>query len=496
MNDVNRHGDSIARNTFFALAAQGATALFTAALTIFLVRELEPEGYGLFALAISAGSLALLPADFGIAQSTARYIAERRGDARAVVAALAKGLRLKFVLTSAFTAAVVALAEPIAQLYGEPGLAGPLRGVFIALLGQSVMLLFMKAFVAVGRVSVQFRLVAFESAVEFSASVALVLVAGGATGAAFGRAIGYGFGALAGIALAWSLFRHSPFRLQPGGPRFRELATYASALLVIDGAFALFSQLDVLLIGAVLGAASAGIYAAPLKLTTLLHYPGLAAASAVAPRLAKHPEHPPDLPALTVALRYLIILQAGIAAGIAVWATPIVDLVLGPAYEESAEVLLALSPLVFLKGLGPLVSATINYVGEARRRIPIAVGSVIINLALLAVLLPELGVVGAAISVDIAYALYTGGHLWLCRRTLGLRLRPLGGIVTRSTIAAAGLAGALAVFGTTKLAAWEWPAGAVSGAAAFVILLLATGEVKPREIRQAVAATRARFGRG
>lgn len=484
-------GDSIARNAVFALASQGATAVFTAALTLVLVRVLEPSGYGLFALAISAGTLALLPADFGVAQSTARYIAERRGEVGVVASTLAKGLRLKLILTTAFTVVLVALAGPIASAYGEPGLADPLRGVFIALLGQSVMLLFMRALVAIGRVDVQFRLVFLESAVEFSASIGLVLAVGGATGAAFGRAIGYGFGAILGIILVWRLFGRSPLKVGRDGARYRELAGYATALLVIDGAFALFSQLDVLLLGAILSASSVGIYAAPLRLTTLLHYPGLAAASAVAPRLARHRDHPPDLPSLAAALRILVLLQAAVAVVIAVWAEPIVDLLLGSDYVESADVLLALAPLVFLKGLGPLVSATINYVGEARRRVPVAVASVVINVVLLLLLVPDVGVVGAAISVDVAYALYVGAHVWLCRKTLGLELGPLGLTFLRAVVASALLALVLLAFGAQELSVL----GALAGAVVFVAALVASKEMSIAELSAARRWTLSRLRR-
>ena len=76
--------DSIRRNAAFGLATKLTGALFTGALTIFLVRELEPSGYGVFALAVSVGSLVLPFSDFGISQSTARFIAERRGQSTIV----------------------------------------------------------------------------------------------------------------------------------------------------------------------------------------------------------------------------------------------------------------------------------------------------------------------------------------------------------------------------------------------------------------------------
>ena len=59
-----------------------------------------------------------------------------------------------------------------------------------------------------------------------------------------------------------------------------------------------------------------------------------------------------------------------------VWATPIVDLLLGPSYGESVDVLRALAPYVLLASLGPLLSLTVNYLGEARSRIPLAIGAI------------------------------------------------------------------------------------------------------------------------
>ena len=41
---------TIARNTALGLASQATTALFTAALTLYLVRALGPDSYGVFAL--------------------------------------------------------------------------------------------------------------------------------------------------------------------------------------------------------------------------------------------------------------------------------------------------------------------------------------------------------------------------------------------------------------------------------------------------------------
>lgn len=488
--------ESIARNVGFGLASQFVTAAFTAGLTLFLVRALGPAGYGVFALSLGFSSLVLLPADFGVSHSAARFIAERRGDDRAVADVLVNALRVKLVLTSIFAALLFALAEPIASLYDSPALTWPLRGISLAVVGQSLTLLFMYSFVALGRLSYQFRLVASESAIEVSASIALVLLAGGATAAAFGRAIGYGCGALLGALLMVRLLGAGPFAERRGAPSTRELAGYAGALLIIDGVWAVFAQLQLLLVGGLLGTIAAGIYGAPAKLAGFLQYPGLAMANAVAPRLARRPDRPPDVVSLRRALRYVLVVQALLAAPIVVWAQPLVGVLLGPDYARSDEVLRALVPFLFMQGFAPLVTLSINYYGEARRRIPLALGSLLLNVVLAIWLIESIGVVGAAIAIDVAFAFYVGAHLWLCRRLLGLELGPLTLTTARALLAAAAFAAVLLALGTEGLTALDWALGATAGPLAFVLALLATRELSVAELRELPSTlTRALPGR-
>jgi O-antigen/teichoic acid export membrane protein len=482
-------GETISRNFVYGLAAQLVGAAFTAALTIYLVRALGPAGYGVFALAVGISTVLLLPSDFGISQSAGRFIAERRDDSSAISAVIGLAVRLKVLAAGAVSVGLVALAAPIASAYDAPGLAWPLRAVAIALFGQSLMVFSMTTFVALQRIPMTFRVVVSESAMEFTATLTLVLLSGGATAAAFGRAVGFAFGALVGLALIVRALGRPALRLRGRSPvGARRLAGYAGALLIIDGAFALFNQIDILLIGAILGTTSAGLFSAPLRLVPFLGYPGLATANAVAPRMSRHPDRLPDVGSLQAALRYLVILQTGMATVTLVWADPIVELTLGPDYRESAEVLRAASPFVFLAGLAPLVSLAINYVGEARRRVPIAIGAVALNAGIDLALISNIGIVAGAIGTDVAYAGYVGAHVWLCRRMLGLRLRPVTATFARSLPAAAAMAAVLLAMGTGDLGVVEWIGGTLGGTAAFLTGLALTRELSPGELRAGIGS--------
>jgi O-antigen/teichoic acid export membrane protein len=478
----------LVRSAGLALTSQLVSAGFTAILTIFLARRLGPEGYGVLAIAVGLGAVLVLPADAGLSSSVARFLAERVDDRSAVGSLLADALRLKAAIALVVCAALFALAGPIAGAYGIADLAWPIRGIAIAVLGQTLFMLYAGAFVALGRMGSQLRMMVSESAVEFAASMALVLLGAGATGAAFGRATGYLFGALVGVALATKLVGpHAlPSKLIRGHGFTRQIAGYARVLVIVDSAFTLFEQLDVLLIGAFLGATAAGLFQAPLRLATFLHYGGVAGGSAVAPRLARTPDSAPDSTAFLQALRWLLLIQAALIAPVLVWASPLLHLGLGSGYGESADVLRALTPYIFLSGIAPLVSLGVNYLGEAPVRIPIAVAAIGANLLIDVILIPRIGIIAGAIGSDVGYAIYVPAHLWICRRSLKVGLRPLRAVLARALLAAGAMCGVLALAGTSAtLALWQWALGVILGPIAFLAVLLLTRELAPEELHSA-----------
>ncbi|MEA2827812.1 MAG: hypothetical protein QOG43_2251 [Actinomycetota bacterium] len=484
--------DSVIGNAGFSLLAQLLTSVFTAGLTLFLARYLGADRYGIFALAVSISALVILPVDFGIAASTGRFLADRRGDLVMVRALLADALALKLVLSIPACLVLAALAGPIASAFDTPGLVWPLRGVAIAVLGQSVLLLYQGTFAAMGLLRLQFRVQAVESAVETGASVVFVVLGAGAGGAAFGRGAGYLVGAVFAVAVTTRVLGRDvlPRRLG-GGERMRMISAYAWPLFLVNGAFTLFEQIDILLIGAIESAGSAGLFQAPLRLATFLHYPGLAVANAVAPRMVG------DDPAtarrrLQAALRGLILLDTAFVPPLLVWAEPITRLTLGREYAGSAPVLRTLTPFVFLLGLAPLVSLAVSYVGQARRRVPVAIATVAINAAIDAVLIPRMGIIGAAVGTDVAFAVYVAAHVLICRREFGIDLRPLGLTSVRAGLAGAAMAGVLVLAGIRDLTAREWIVGGTAGLAAYAAVLAVTREVGADDIRAVRASLRRR----
>lgn len=485
----------IARNSFLSLAAQLVTAGVTAGLTLFLARALGPREFGVFSLALAIASTLLLFSESGVSQSAARFVAEHRGEPEPVAAVLASALRLKLYLAGAICGALVALAGPVADAYDEASLAWALRGLALALFGQNIMGLYGGAFVALANVAVNLRLVFVKSLVEAIATVALVLASAGAAEAAFGRGVGFMAGGVFSLLLAARLLGRESigFRGVVNRRDMRRVAGYAGALFLIDGAFTLFQQIDVLLIGAFLSATAAGLFQAPLRLITFLGYPAQALANGVTPHLAEGAQR---VAPFRRAIRYVLMFQAVLVAPVIVWADPIIDVLLGPQYRESAEVLRALAPFVFLTGLGALLSFGVNYLGEARRRVPVALVALAVNLVIDVILIPKIGILAGAIGTDVAYLIYVPAHLWICRRLIDLPLRPIFATFARSMAAAAAMAAVLLAFGTSEVALPLLLLGGALGVVAFVVTLLVTREMTLDELRSLSAAVLRLLGAG
>jgi O-antigen/teichoic acid export membrane protein/TPR repeat protein len=462
------------------------SAALSACLTIFLIRRLGPREYGLFAVAIGIATLVSVLADAGTPPG--RFAAPGGSDSE-LQARIARTLRIRVLITGLMCALLAALASTIAGAYAQEGLVWPLRAAAAATFAETVYLTALGICAALGRTIAAVRLETAERLVEVSASVALVLAGAGAAGAVFGRAIGFGLGAVISALVVLIAARSGGLTVRPG-PRGMPAGVaygHVASLFATDRSPALTRSVTVLLLAAYSGPFASGIFMAPAALAGVGHYVGSVTANRVTPRLAKGVPQP-----MSATLRALIAFQGLILAPVVVWARPITELLLGARYAHSAEVLKALAPFVFFAGLAPLVTRGFDG-AEVSRRLLIYAGTLALAVAGGIVLIPRRGVVGGAIAADVAIGFYTLAHLWACRRRYNLRTRAVVWAVA-STVTAAGAMGIVLTFvGTKDLTVVDWVRGCVGGLLAYVAMLIFTREVTTSQIVHAASAASARL---
>jgi O-antigen/teichoic acid export membrane protein len=477
-------------NTLLQLASQLAGAVFTGGLTLYLVRALGASGYGVYALAISIGTLVLYPAGLGLPWAVGRFLADHRDDLDQLRAIFLLGLKLQMAAALVASIALFAMSGTLAGAFGDPRLGWPLRWVAVSLVGQALFAFFTSAVTSVRRVSIGLWMAVIESATETSCSVAFVLAGAGAAGATLGKTVGYTVAAVAGtyltVRLLGGIRRRAAVPVRVG---VRAITRYAGAMLVVDVTWSAIAQIDVLLIGALLTSAAVGSFSAVSRILIVLGYLGIAVSSGVAPRLSLS-GGPPDTRSFADAIRYLIIVQGLVLAPMLVWAKPITELLLGPGYRNSAEIMRVLSVQAFVSAPASLVSVAVTYLGEARRRLRIVLGTLVLGLISTYILIRAVGVVGAAIGDDIVQIVYVSAHLWICSRMITLDLRGLARSCLRTLIAAGVMSLPLLAMGADRLSAVQWIVGLGLGGLAYAAVLLITRELSVNELRGVAARIR------
>ena len=474
------------RNTALQLATQLAGLLFTGALTLYLVRALNPSGYGVYALATSIAGLLVLPAGLGLPMAVGRYVADHRHDLAQVRAIAAIGLRLQLPAAALAAAALLVAAGPLASAYHEPNLAWPLRCAALAVFGQTSYNFLASMATSVRRSGVGLAMASAESSVEAVTAIALVLAGAGAAGATLGKGAGYLVGAGIGAYLTRRLVGRG--RRAARAVHVRTLLGYAGATFVVDLGISIIAQVDVVLIGAVLSSADVGRFSAVMRLLIVLGYLGVAVAGGVAPRLSRAGE--PDRGALRDGLRFLLVAQGITIAPMVVWATPIVTLLLGDRYRSAADILQVLAVFSFASAPAALLSLSVTYLGAAHRRVAVVLATLALGIALTYVLLVTVGLVGAAIADDVVAIVYVAANLQLCARLLALDLRPLAGTLVRTLLAATAMGAVLWSFGHDNLSVLDWIVGGAAAVVAYLATLLVGGELTSGELRAGAAMIR------
>jgi O-antigen/teichoic acid export membrane protein len=164
-----------------------------------------------------------------------------------------------------------------------------------------------------------------------------------------------------------------------------------------------------------------------------------------------------------------------IAAGGLVVAPQLVELVAGDGFAGAADPLRVLLFAGALAAVSGLFGYALIAAGRQTSALRLALAALVVNLALNFALVPSLGVDAAAFVALGSELLMVAGGLWLVRRELDLR--PRFRIAGRAAVAAAAMAGVLALMPVESLAVLL-----PLGVAIYAVALYALGGVDRRAI--------------
>ncbi len=194
--------------------------------------------------------------------------------------------------------------------------------------------------------------------------------------------------------------------------------------LLAAGAFTItLMQVDIVIVGAMLGSRDAGIYAAASKTATLVSFVIIAVNAAATPHFSSlwALGRVEELQRLVTKLASVIFWPSlAISAGIAALSGPLLEL-FGPGFRAAQASLLVLL-------VGQMINAAAGSVGYLltltgyHREATWALGlSAVACIALAVAGVAAFGLIGAALGSSVGFLLWNGSLYWLVRRKLGIR---------------------------------------------------------------------------
>ncbi len=429
----SRLAQRVAANTTAQLAGKAAVLTIAAGSVAILTRYLGPGDYGRYVLALSVMQLFGVAADAGLTTIVVRE-SSRHPERAAALVGNALTLRLLLSLVVIAIAGLVSLALPY-----EPD-------VRVAILIAGVPLLFgmlTSAVTAVLQTDLRMGRAAIAEvcgrAAAFVAVIAVVLLDLG-----FYAAVGAaGVGAAVTLVVTWRLTRPlAPLAFQAAPSTWRGLLGASLPVGIALALNELYVRADTIIISLYRDFDEVGLYSLAYRILEITSLLGTAFLTSVFPLMSRYAHADRERFRETVqgAWDAFVLLGMPVAACGAVLAPQIVDLAGGSDFAGAAE------PLRFLFCAGALafVNGVIGYgliaVDRQRKALWLNVVGLATNVGLNLLLVPEHGIVAAAVITVSTEVLVLAGGLWLARRHLGF-VPGLG--VVPAAAAAAGLTAAV-----------------------------------------------------
>ncbi|APX95431.1 oligosaccharide flippase family protein [Natronorubrum daqingense] len=479
---------------FKATLVARAVYMISSALLMFLLARylLDPDGYGTLYWVIGILAVVQLVADLGIGKSVARYVSEySEKDPGQIPHLLTSTITFKLVIISVVGYLLFVFHEHLAIALGDPSAAPFLAVGILYVVAMSFSTFTQIVFQGYNQLVYSAAVQAFSGFARLIFAVAFVLLGLGALGALLGYIVGYALSAVAGLLVLYYKFyrRHEPAEEYEEGLS-RRLLEYSIPLTATRSANVIDKQIDTVLVGVFLTPTAVAFYTLGKQISDFVLAPAESLGFTISPNFGEQKASGQLEQARRIyetALSNTLLLYIPAAVGLAIVAEPFVTMTFGADYAGAVPVLQILSGFIVLQAITNLTSDSLDYLGRARHRAIAKGATSVANLGLNIVLIPTIGVVGAAAATVATHTVYVAVNLYIVHLELDLRLLRLGrsiGVVCLIT----GVMAVAVMLVTPMVSSVVMLFGAIAlGASTWAILAVASGLVDPREVRAAIS---------
>ncbi|HEY1956549.1 MAG TPA: oligosaccharide flippase family protein [Polyangiaceae bacterium] len=385
-----------------------------------LARWLGAAGYGLYTWSAMFVDLFSVVTLFGCDQAVMRQVSL---SGRASAASVGSALRIVLVSGLVVFVGIFTAAPSIAAFVGKPGVVGPLRCLAIVPLFYHAATIFLVATQALGVMRWAFWARSIAQPVVLLATTSIALRAGmGPSGAAVAVAIGMAATAFfAAMLYARELPLGETLRAVFTGKLDRETLRVAVPLVLANLLWALVARIDSFFLGKYGDATELGAYAAcALYAASISQIRGAfepVASSLVAPALARHDEKGLS-DAIARQTRWLALCAFPLAALLVGFGDPLLA-VFGHGFSQGTLALAVLAVGHTVNALA-LSSFALPLSGNARYTTYVALGALVFQGALCALLVPRWGLFGAACALSAGLVFAQTAQMIIAARVVGV----------------------------------------------------------------------------
>lgn len=407
-----------------AISFLGVTVTRLAGLgeKVLIARFFDPTRYGQVVLAVSLLSLATVIGSLGLRTGVVRYI-PRQDSKDSQLGVVTASVRLTVVASVAFAGTLFFTSDVLAGvIFDDTELAPLLKivaiGVPFAVLGQ------LGASVARGMKDARWKNLIENITFPISR---VLLIAGAiflgfeAVGIAWAYVGGYTLMTLLGAAYVLIVFGipHVP------NVEYTNLLRFSLPLLFANGMSFINSSLDTILIGAYLTSDKVGIYGAAYPLARLVFIPLSIVGVIYSPIISdlQSSDRPQEISKIyAIVARWVVILASPGVAMLIIEPEIFLNFVFGSDYATgSAAVVVLVIGFFYHVSLG-INGSTLKMLGHSDFFLFSTVINAILNIGLNVWLIPQIGIVGAAIATTVSYAI--GNSLISVRLYRDYRITP------------------------------------------------------------------------
>jgi len=418
-------GSSMRRNIVMTLGRQITAAFVQLLIVVLIARQLGPEGNGVYAMAILVPTLLANFLNLGIGPATVYHISRGDFTARQAVAGNTK-------LAVVIIAIGFMIALPLLLLWGNtlfPGIPNPL--LYIGLASFPVMLLLALLNTVLQGLE-DFK--AFNASVLLPPFITLIgvlftlfILDAGIYGVLTSFIVGQ-FAALCAVSLflrrhLYREKRSEPVPVEPaGGGYARKVLGYGWKAHLSNVITFINYRADIFLVNFFLSPAATGIYVIAVQIAEKLWMPSQAISTVLFPRLSAMSDRPKKRLELAnkgfILVATITALTSGMAALVLYW---FIGPVFGDAYRDALPAFFWLVPGVVLWAGARVQSNCIAAAGKPEWNMYVSIGVLSINITGNILLIPDYGIVGAALATSLAYTFDALVKYFLVKKTIRQR---------------------------------------------------------------------------